>query len=96
LTGEHNCNELSWMLHNNTCGASLSRYRFMPIKQYVHVPNLDLTHDLTDAEWYKMLTLLTLFICTRSPEPAAPATNSSVNEMIVRLFSRSNHTVPIT
>jgi hypothetical protein len=68
----------------------------MPMKRYVRVPDLDLTHDLTNAEWYKKLTPFPSFICTRSPEPAAPATNSSVNEMIVRLFSRSNHTVPIT
>jgi hypothetical protein len=93
LTVERNHNELSWIPHYNTFRASLSRRRFTQIKRYLHVSDPDLTGALTDAEWYKKLEPLSSSICTRSQELAVPGTNTSVDEMMVRFFGRSKHTV---
>ena len=88
---DQNHNELSWIPNYNTFSTSSSRHRFTSIKRYLHVSDSDLT--LTDLEWYQYLEPLCSSIRKCLQELAVPATNTSVDEMMVQFFGRSKHTV---
>lgn len=80
-----------WIPHRSIFTRALSQTRFTKIKRYLHIADPDIV--LTDAEWYKKLEPISSSIRQRCQTLAIPATNVSVDEMMVRFFGRSKHTV---
>ncbi|KAF8242542.1 hypothetical protein K440DRAFT_638920 [Wilcoxina mikolae CBS 423.85] len=83
--------DMVWIPYHDIFSTALSCSRFIQIKRYIHVcdPNI----HLNEAEWYKKLEPLNSSIRGRCQSLAVPATNTSVDEMMVRFFGCSKHTV---
>jgi hypothetical protein len=81
----------AWVRNHDTYTAALSRTRYTKIKRYLHVS--DPTETYSDKEWFRKLEPLNSKIRDRCQELVVPATNTTVDEMMVRFFGRSKHIV---
>jgi hypothetical protein len=81
----------AWVRNHDTYTAALSRTRYTKIKRYLHVS--DPNEVYSDKEWFRKLEPLNSNIRDKCQELIVPATNTTVDEMMVRFFGRSKHIV---
>lgn len=75
--------------------SSLSYYRYCQIKRFIHISMPQDTAGLSRKDWWKKLEPLSSHLRQQSQTFALPATNISIDEMMVPFTGRSFHTVHI-
>ena len=73
---------------------ALSFKRFSQIKRYLHISDPQL--QLSRSEWFEKLEPLNSMIQSRCQQYYLPASNVTVDEMIIRFAGRSHHTYRIS
>ena len=71
--------------------SALPKNRYTAIKRYLHISDPDNTY--TDAEWFKKVEPLNSTIRRRFQEVVVPASDVTVDEMMIRFHGRSKHSV---